>query len=199
MKTLIVGGTGLAGGVTAQLLRERGHEVSLMARTPPSAPVLWDFSFLAGNYVEDDCGDGRLEGFEALVFAAAADIRYLPQDGSISPEAFYQRYNNEAVPRFFEAARAAGISRCAYLGSFYPQVAPQRINECCYVHSRHVTDAAVRAMSSPRFNVCSLNAPYILGHLPGLQIPHLGALVKYCRGEMERLPGGLVCGRWQSC
>jgi dihydroflavonol-4-reductase len=188
MKTLIVGGSGLAGGVTACLLRERGYDVSLMARNPPASTALAGFDYLRGNYIEDDCADGRLEGFEALVFAAAADIRNLPQDGSETPEAFYQRSNIEAVPRFFEAARAAGIRRSAYLGTFYPQVAPHRIDECPYVHSRHVTDEAVRAMSSADFRVCSLNAPFILGHLPGLQIPHLGALLKYCRGEMEGLP-----------
>ncbi len=185
MKILIVGGTGMIGGNAALLLREKGHEVSIMSRSKPMDTAVSDFDFVAGNYIEDDCTDDRLEGFDQLVFAAAADIRMLPQDGSVTPEAFYERVNNIAVPKFFEAAQAAGIQRAVYIGSFYPQVAPQRIEVCPYVKSRHVTDEAVRAMSSDSFNVCSLNAPYVLGSLPGLAIPHLAALVAYARGDLD--------------
>ena len=72
-----------------------------------------------------------------------------------------------------------------YIGSFYPTIAPHRIEECAYVRSRHLTDKAVLAMSDKNFNVCSLNAPFILGHLPGLDIPHLGGLVQYAKGNID--------------
>lgn len=188
MKILLVGGTGLAGGNAAIYLQQQGHDVTLMSRNKPTADALAGFDFLAGNYIEDDCTDGRLNGFDALVFAAAVDIRYLPQDGSISPDEFYHQCNTVAVPRFFAAAQAAGIKRCVYLGSFYPTVAPHRIDECAYVRSRHLSDQEVLAMSTADFNVCSLNAPFILGHLPGLNIPHLGALVHYAQGAIEGAP-----------
>lgn len=188
MKVLIVGGTGLIGGHAALYLQQQGFEVSLMSRNPTRVPGLADLPFIAGNYVEDDCSDGRLQGFDALVFAAAADIRYLPVDGSVTENEFYTRYNSEGVPHFFAQARAAGISRAVYIGSFYPQVAPAQIGRNAYVKSRHLADEGVRELSSDEFCVCSLNAPYVLGHLPGLAIPHLGALVQYTQGLIPDLP-----------
>lgn len=188
MNVLVVGGSGMAGGNAAIYLSEQGHDVTIMSRNAPTAPAMAKLKHLAGNYIEDDLSDGQLQGFDALVFAAAVDIRYLPQDGSVSPEDFYHRANTVAVPRFFEAARAAGIRRCVYLGSFYPTVAPHRIDVCPYVRSRHLTDQAVLAMSDKDFNVCSINAPFILGDLPGLEIPHVDALVMYAKGLLTDLP-----------
>jgi nucleoside-diphosphate-sugar epimerase len=193
MKTLIVGGTGFAGGNTALHLQQQGYDVTLMGRSRPShIPGLADMPFVQADYIEDalngSINDGRLEGFDNLVFCAGNDIKQFPMDGSTTPEAFFKRSNSEAIPAFFEAAKKSGLRRCAYLGTFYPQVAPQQIGQDPYVTSRHEADQAIRAMSSESFNVCSLNAPFILGHLPGLAIPHLQALVHYAQGKMPDLP-----------
>lgn len=188
MKILIVGGSGLIGGDAAIYLKEHGHDVTIMARNKPTAAALAAMPFLKGDYVNDDFSDGRLGEFDSLVFAAAADIRQLPYDGSISPSEFYSKVNNEAVPRFFSAARDAGIKRAVYIGTFYPQVAPEKIGVCDYVTSRSITDEAVRALSTDTFNVCSLNLPFVLGHIPGLDIPHIGALVAYASGSLSELP-----------
>ena len=188
MNILVVGGTGMVGGNAALYLKQAGHTVTIMSRNRPTAEALSALDFIETNYIEDDCSDGRLEGFDSLVFAAAVDVRYLPYAGSVTPEEFYTKANTEAVPRFFAAAKAAGIKRCVYIGSFYPTIAPHRIDECAYVRSRHLTDTAVLAMSDKQFNVCSLNAPFILGHLPGLDIPHLGGLVQYAKGNIDGAP-----------
>ena len=188
MKILVVGGTGLIGGHVALELLAAGHDVTLMARKPPSTPALSAMRFVSGDYVLDDFSDGRLEGFDALIFAAAVDIRYLPRDGSETPEAFYRRCNSDGVPRFIKAAKSAGIPKVVYVGSFYPQIAPQRISECPYVESRHLADEGARALASSEFSVCSVNAPYVLGALPGLEIEHLSAMVAYARGQLENLP-----------
>jgi nucleoside-diphosphate-sugar epimerase len=188
MKVLVVGGSGLIGGDAALHLQAQGHDVTVMARKPPVAPALARLPFLQGDYIADDFSSGQLDGFDGLVFSAAADVRNLPQDRSETPEAFYRRANDEAVPRFVEAARAAGVSRVVYIGSFYAEVAPQRIGVCPYVTSRFNTDVAVRALSSDGFNVCSLNAPFVLGRLPGLPVPYIDALVAYARGQLEGVP-----------
>lgn len=188
MKVLVVGGTGLIGGEIALYLNKKGHDVTLMSRKATTVPGLAQMSFLQGDYINDDLSDGRLQGFDWLVFSAAADIRNLPQDGSVTPEVFYTRANDEAVPRFFAAARDAGIRRAVMIGTFYPQVAPQQIGVCPYVTSRHNTDVAVRALSSERFGVCSLNAPFVLGHIDGLKVPYIGALIEYARGNIPGLP-----------
>ncbi|NRB41897.1 MAG: NAD-dependent epimerase/dehydratase family protein [Pseudomonadales bacterium] len=188
MKVLVVGGSGLIGGDAALLLKSKGHDVTIMARKVPLAPVLAAFDFLQCDYIHDDIDDGRLEGFDYLVFAAAADIRNLPHDGSVTPEAFYQQANDIAVPRFFAAAKSAGIKNAVYIGTFYPQVAPNKIGICPYVTSRHNTCEDVLALSDDAFKVSSLNAPFVLGHIPGLPVPHLTALVDYAKGNIPDLP-----------
>jgi nucleoside-diphosphate-sugar epimerase len=188
MKVLVVGGSGLIGGDAALYFKEKGHDVTILSRSEPAAPALAALPALRGDYINDDFGAGRLEGFDWLVFSAAADIRNLPLDGSETPEAFYTRANDQAVPAFFEAARDAGISRTVYIGTFYPQVAPDRIGVCPYVTSRHNTATAVSAMSSETFNTCCLNPPFVLGNIPGLAQDHISAQVQYARGNLEGLP-----------
>ena len=188
MKVLVVGGTGLIGGEIALHLKSNGHDVTLMSRKPTTVPGLAEMAFLQGDYINDELSDGRLRGFDWLVFSAAADIRNLPMDGSVTPEDFYTLANDEAVPRFFAAAREAGISRAVMIGTFYPQVAPQKIGECPYVTSRHNTDVKVRALSNAAFNVCSLNAPFVLGNIEGMDVPYISALAAYAGGHIPELP-----------
>ena len=188
MKVLVVGGSGLIGGDAALHLASQGHQVTIMSRNKPTAPALAALDFISCDYINDDVNDGRLKGFDWLLFSAAADIRNVPMDGSVTPEVFYQQANDIAVPRFFKAARDAGISRAVYIGTFYPQVAAHQIGVCPYVTSRHNTDEALRALSSDDFVVCSLNAPFVLGHIDGLAIPHLDGLIAYVKGQIPGAP-----------
>ena len=186
MKVLVVGGTGLTGATTARHLQQQGHEVTLMSRSRPSSPALADFPFIAGNYIEDDISEEQLAGFDWLVFAAGADIRMLPEGED--PEAFFTRANSEGIPRFFARARAAGIRRAAYLGTYYPQVVPDKVEASPYLKSRYLADRAIRAMSAEDFVVCSINAPFIIGVFPGVVDAHLAALVRDVAGKIEGLP-----------
>ncbi|GAB3285732.1 NAD-dependent epimerase/dehydratase family protein [Parahaliea aestuarii] len=188
MKVLVIGGSGLIGGDAALHLARLGHDVTIMSRKPPQAPALAALPFLAGDYINDDLGDGRLQGFDALVFSAAADIRNVPMDGSKTPEEVYREANDIAVPRALEAARDAGIGKVVYIGTFYPHVAAHRIGECPYVTSRANTDKAVRALNSDSFQVCTLDLPFVLGHIPGTEVPHIGALVAYAAGHIPDMP-----------
>ena len=183
MKVLVVGGTGLTGAHAALHLRDRGHEVTLMARSQPQTECLKSFAFLQGNYMDDTFQVTMLGGFDAMVFAAGADIRMLPSDET--GETFFMRANAEAIPCFFSKARDAGIHRAVYIGTYYPQVVPEKINTSAYVRSRYLADEAVRALDSDTFTICSLNAPFIIGHVPGLIVPHLQALAHYAAGRIE--------------
>lgn len=188
MKILIVGGSGLIGGEAALYLTERGHDVSIMARNKPVPASLAALPFIQGDYINDDVNQLGLSAFDALVFCAAADIRMMPMDGSVSAEAFYGRVNDEAVPAFIAAAKEAGVQKAVYIGSFYPQVAAEKIGVCPYVTSRHNTGVAVRDLADDSFQVCSLDAPFVLGHIDGLEIPHIRALVEYAQGKLAGLP-----------
>lgn len=185
-RILIVGGTGLSGAHAALHLRQKGHAVSIMSRSAPSLACLADFEHICANYTDNDLAPEILGRFDSLVFAAGADIRqFSPGEDE---EVFYSRVNTEAIPAFFTAARDAGVSRAVYIGTYYPQVAPEAIETSAYVRSRHLADTGVRALNAEGFRVCSLNAPFILGYVPGIDLPHLAALVHYAQGKLEGLP-----------
>lgn len=186
MKTLIVGGTGLTGAHAAMHLRDTGHEVTLLSRSAPALECLRNFAHLVGNYVDDDLPYEALANFDQMVFAAGADIRQLPP-GANEAE-FFERVNTLAIPHFFQRARDAGIRRAVYVGTYYPQVVPEKIHSNPYVHSRHLADEGLRALNSASFTVCSLNAPFILGHVPGMVLPHLQVLVQYAAGRLPGVP-----------
>lgn len=189
MKVLIVGGTGFVGGHTALYFHDLGHEVTIMSRSKPRGTSrLNELPFVAGNYVEEDFDDGRLEGYDWLVFAAGSDMSSFPPDGSVSEAQYFEKANIVSLPRFFEQARKSGISRAVYMGSFYSFVAPQVMDKIPYVRSRHLSDAAIRSLSSPSFNVCSCALPWIVGYTPGLPVPHWHALAHYAQGKLEGVP-----------
>jgi nucleoside-diphosphate-sugar epimerase len=196
MKTLVVGGAGFVGSATSLLLHDAGHEVTIMSRSRPCPGSRLDgLKFVAGNYVEDDFSDGRLmEGYEWLVFCAGSDMGNYPQDGKVSQAAFFERANIVALPRFFEAAKRAGIHRSVYMGSFYSFVAPQVISHIPYVSSRHIADKAIRALSSPNFNVCSCSLPWIVGYTPGVAVPHWYALALLAQGKLPGVPESAPVG-----
>lgn len=187
MKVLVVGGSGLIGGEIALQLNQKGHEVTIMARKPPTAAALKALNFLPGDYLHAEIDKTQLAAFDWLVFSAAADIRNLPLDGSATDKEFYTQVNDIAVPRFIQAAKNAGIQKVVYIGTFYPQVAPQQIGSCPYVTSRHNTCESILALADDNFDVCAINAPFVLGYIEGLPIPHITALIDYAKGNIEGL------------
>lgn len=185
-KILLVGGTGLTGAHAALHLKDTGHEVTLMSRSVPTLDCLAPFEHIVADYVSDPIPADILARYDSLVFAAGADIRQF--DPAEEEESFYTRVNTRGIPAFFRSARDAGISRAVYIGTYYPQVAPQAIETSAYVRSRHLADEGVRALDCDAFRVCSLNAPFILGYVPGIELPHVAALVHYAQGKLEGMP-----------
>jgi len=201
MKVLIVGGAGFIGSHASLFFHDLGHEVTIMSRSAPKGTSrLNDLPFIPTDYINDDCGDGRLEGFDWLVFGAGNDLGNYPQDGSVSQADYFAKANIEALPRFFEHAKRAGIARAVYMGSFYSFVAPKSIETIPYVRSRHLSDEAVRAISCQEFNVCSCALPWIVGFTPGLVNPHWEWLAKAALGMADWPdfvpPGG---GNYMTC
>lgn len=201
MRVLIVGGAGFIGSHVSLFFHDLGHEVTIMSRSRPKRPSRLDeLAFVATDYINDDCGDGRLEGYDWLVFCAGNDLGNYPRDGSVSQAEWFEKTNVVALPRFFEQARRAGISRAVYMGSFYSFVRPAGIETIPYVRSRHISDGAIRSLSTPEFNVCSCALPWIVGYTPGLTNPHWEGLAKGAKGLADWPefvpPGG---GNFMTC
>lgn len=189
MKVLVVGGSGFIGAYTALYFHDLGYDVTIMSRSAPKGSSrLSELPFVAGDFVSERFDDGRLEGYDWLIFAAGNDLRQFPKDGSETEEAYFQRANVEALPRFFEDARAAGISRAVYMGSYYSFVAPQSIEKFAYIRSRHLADAAIISINSASFNVCSCALPYIVGVTPGYPAQHIQTYVQYAQGRLPDIP-----------
>lgn len=187
MKILVVGGAGMIGGHAALYLRSRGHQVSIAGRNPPAAGTpLGELEFLPCDYIANDLPPSTLARFDALVFAAGNDIRHLPAQESAA--AHWQRANVEGVPRFFAAARAAGVRHAVNVGSFYPQARPQLVESNAYVRSRKLADEGVRALATPQFRAISVNAPFVAGAVPGLEVGMFKAYTDYARGRFAPMP-----------
>jgi dihydroflavonol-4-reductase len=177
-RILVVGGAGLIGGATALHLASLGHQVTISGRTAPVAPELARLLFVQASFLEDTLDRGTLARFDTLVFAAGNDIRQLPP-GADEAE-YFHRANSIGVPAFFAKARAAGIRRAVYVGSYYSYVLPpDRIAANGYTLSRQRADEGVRALSTGDFQVCSLNAPFVIGHIEGVVALSVEHSVRY--------------------
>ncbi len=187
MKVLIVGGTGMIGGHLALHLQNKGHEVAVAGRHAPGAESpLAKLPFIQCDYIASDLEPGAAASFDAMVFAAGNDIRHLPPD--TAPDGYWQRANTEAIPRFIQAARDAGLGQVVCVGSFYPQAAPDIAERDAYARSRMLADEAARALASDTFHVCSVNAPFVVGTVPGMVVPMFKAYTDYALGRMSPMP-----------
>ena len=146
---------------------------------------LAELEFLRLDYMANDLPAAELGRFDALVFAAGNDVRHLPAGADI--ETHWQRANIEAVPRFFRAARDAGVRHAINIGSFYPQACPELVAGNPYIRSRKLSDEGVRALATPDFRVISLNAPFVLGAVPGL-VTMFKAYTDYALGKFAPMP-----------
>ena len=183
MRLLVVGGTGALGGHAADYLAQKGHEVAIGARNPaPAETPMASMPFLQGDYVAGDFSSDRLQGFDAIIFAAGNDPRHIPPNSSAQDH--LDRANIEAVPAFARAARDARVKRLIQLGSFYPQAAPELEANNGYIRSRRLACAGARAEARPGFDVISVNAPFMVGAVPGLPSAIFEPYVAWAEGRL---------------
>ncbi len=183
MKILVVGGTGALGGHAAIHLASKGHEVTIGARSPAHADTpMARMAFLKGDYVAGEFTPERLRGYDWVLFAAGNDPRHIPPGGDAEAHLF--KANNKAVPAFFAACRQAGVKRAVQLGSYYHQAAPELIAGNRYIQSRQAADEGARGEGRPGFDVVSVNAPFMVGSVPGLPSAIFDPYVHWAQGKI---------------
>ena len=181
MKIFVAGGTGALGGHAAIYLAGKGHDVTVGGRKPPIAGTpMAAMPFLQGDYVAGDYSADRLAGFDQVVFAAGNDPRHVPQGADF--DAFLIKANHEAVPAFFAACREAGVKRAVQLGSFYPQAMPGLVAGNGYIKSRLAACEGARAQGRAGFDVMSVNAPFMVGTVPGLPSAIFDPYTQWAKG-----------------
>ena len=97
LKILIVGGGGLIGGRAAVRLADLGHEIEIASRNSPASETpMAVMPFHKLDFVNDEPNPALLAQFDAVVFAAANDVRHSPKgDGQA---AFLMNANGERGP-----------------------------------------------------------------------------------------------------
>lgn len=183
MKVLVVGGTGALGGHAALHLASQGHDVSIGGRNPAHAATpMAAMPFVQGDYVAGDFTADRLRGFDWVVFAAGNDPRHVPPGSDFA--AFLHQANHVAVPAFFAACRDAGVKRAVQLGSYYHQASPGLVDGNVYIQSRKAACEGARAQATPDFGVVSVNAPFMVGSVPGLPSMIFEPYVQWAQGKL---------------
>lgn len=193
MRILIAGGTGMVGGDAALRLADLGHEVTIGARKPLAGESrLAAMPFVRVDYVNDEPDAAMLARFDAVIFAAGNDPRHVP--GGEDVQGWWHKANTLAVPRYAKAARDAGVRHFVLIGSFYPQAAPHLLGTNAYIDSRLGADEGVRALASDTFHVVVLNAPFIVGHVDGVEQPGARAYTDWAMGRLPQVPLAMIPG-----
>ncbi|MFG1916647.1 NAD-dependent epimerase/dehydratase family protein [Micromonospora sp. NPDC048898] len=181
MRILVVGGSGLIGAHVVDVLRERGHATTTVARTAqPGVDHLLD---LGSASVEDL--RPLLAGHDGVVYATRTDEqRPLPKP--IYPR--FRRDNVDPVVRLFTAARLEGLTRGAVMGSYYTyfdRLHPQwRLAERhTYIRCRVEQAREGRAAAGPDLPVAVLELPFVFGRA-GDRLPNwAGPLDRWARSR----------------
>lgn len=115
MRIVVAGGTGFLGRRICASLRERGHEIVVIGRSPAKAaaiPELRGLEARRGDVTEPRTLAGALRGAEAVVGAVQFPNHPMevPRRGHT-----YDRYDRQGTYNLVDAARAAGASRFVYM------------------------------------------------------------------------------------
>ncbi|MCZ7374175.1 NAD-dependent epimerase/dehydratase family protein [Micromonospora sp. WMMC250] len=181
MRILVVGGSGLIGAHVVEVLRERGHATTAVARTShPGVDHLLDVGSASPEELRS-----LLAGHDGVVYATRTDEqRPLPKP--IYPQ--FRRDNVDPVVRLFTAAREQGLTRGVVMGSYYTyfdRLHPQwRLPERhTYIRCRVEQAREGRAAAGPDLPVAVLELPFVFGRA-GDRLPNwAGPLDRWARSR----------------
>ncbi|MEU7866626.1 NAD(P)H-binding protein [Dactylosporangium sp. NPDC049140] len=190
MRILVIGGSGLIGAHVVQVLRERGHGVTSLART--AAPGV-DHTLDLGAATPDELR-ALLDGHDGVVHAGRSE------EERSRPRPIHPALRGEMVEpivRLFTAARAAGLTRGVVMGSYYThfhRLHPEwRLPERhVYIRCRVEQAAEARAAAGPALPVAVIELPFVFGRA-GDRLPNWAPpLARWARGRAPMLapPGG---------
>jgi dihydroflavonol-4-reductase len=186
MNCLVIGGTGFIGYHTVLELLRRGHKVSVLALPPLPQENLLPPEVVVHLRNLDDLSDKDvltlLDGQEAVVFAAGADDRTIPNAPAYP---YFYNANVRSSVRLFTLARAAGVRRGVLIGSyfshfdgFWPELELTRHHP--YIRSRQEQARQALDAAMPDLELMVLELPYIFGAMPG-RVPLWAPLIAYVR------------------
>ncbi|WLS43907.1 NAD(P)H-binding protein [Micromonospora profundi] len=181
VRILVVGGSGLIGAHVVEVLRERGHAATTVARTArPGVDHLVDVDAASVDDLRPLLAD-----HDGVVYATRTDEqRPLPKP--IYPQ--FRHDNVEPVVRLFTAARLEGLSRGVVMGSYYTcfdRLHPQwRLAERhTYIRCRVEQAREGREAAGTDLPVAVLELPFVFGRA-GDRLPNwAGPLDRWARSR----------------
>ena len=181
MKVFMVGGTGLLGEKAANILIERGHEVTSVALPPipqgADIPKKMKLHLCDINETSDEEVLKMMKGCDCFIFASGIDERV---ECPVPVYNWYEKYNIKPVDRLLGLAKQAGVKKAVILGSYfsmldkeeygYKQVLPKGLKERNpYIRARLLQEETVKKHVEDGFDAAVLELPYIFGTQPGRQ------------------------------
>jgi NADH dehydrogenase len=107
MKILVTGGTGFVGSYLCRELRDRGHDVTALARHPESADVPDGVDAVAGDVAAYDSIEPAFEGMDAAVNLVALSPLFQPRGGN----EMHDRVHRQGTENCVRAAEEHGVDR----------------------------------------------------------------------------------------
>jgi uncharacterized protein YbjT (DUF2867 family) len=107
MQVLIAGGTGFVGRNLCEELRERGHDVTALARTADPAAVPDDVAVVAGDVTDRATLDDPMAGMDAVVNLVALSPLFQPSGGDEMHDVIHRGGTENLV----DAAEAHDVDR----------------------------------------------------------------------------------------
>lgn len=180
-----MGGTGFIGYHTVHELKQRGHQLKVVARQRPD-PKLWPFEVDFAQANLEECSEKELSdlltGQEALVYNLGADDRGIHTAPAYP---FFYQANVTLPTRIFKLASQLGLRCGVVCGSYFTyfdRLWPEQKLALYhpYIRSRKEQQTAVIGAAGPNMVVSVLELPYIFGAAPGRK-PVWTPLLKYLK------------------
>jgi nucleoside-diphosphate-sugar epimerase len=177
----VVGGSGLIGAHITEVLRERGHAVTGVARSAgPGVDHRIDLEHASVDELRQ-----VLAGHDGVVLATRTE------EQRPVPEPIYPLFRKDLVDpavRLFTAARLEGLTRGAVMGSYYTyfdRLHPQwRLgHRHTYVRCRLEQAAESRAAAGPALPVTVVELPFVLGRAGDRRPNWAGPLDRWARSQ----------------
>ena len=188
----MIGGTGLLGSAAAEILLQRGHNVTSVALPPlpEGAPIPKEMKLELGNIYDksDDQIREMLRGNDCFIFAAGVDERV---EFPAPVYDAYDKYNIQPLRRILPLCKEVGIKRAVILGSYFSYLAKERpdmrlTEKHPYIRSRIHQEEVAFSFADDSFDVAVLELPYIFGTQPGRK-PVWVILIEQLK-RMDKLP-----------